>query len=158
MTQTSQPRPSDKWIPWYIVLFFAAQTVLFAWFAYIAETTHTGLVTEQAYEKGLAYNGTIKKARRQEALGFSSAIERDGRRIIFTLKDGHGRGVTGAHVRLSLFRPVHDGIDRDFDMSGGENGLYTAAIEWPEKGLWELRIHAQTQEGGYQTSKRMVLE
>lgn len=154
MNQT-QPK---SWVPWYIVLFFAAQMVLFAWFTYIAETTHTGLVTEQAYEKGLAYNGTIEKARRQEALGFSSLIERDGQRIAFTLKDRQGREVTDARVRLSLFRPVHDGIDRAFDMTGGENGLYTATVEWPEKGLWELRFHAQTPEGDYQASKRMVLE
>ena len=52
----------DKLMPWYIVLFFVVFTIVLAGFAVIAHRTHTGVVTENAYKKGLAYNDVIKEA------------------------------------------------------------------------------------------------
>lgn len=158
MSQTSQARPSDRFIPWYIVLLFVAQTFLFAWFIYIAKTTHTGLVTEQAYEKGLDYNATIEKDEAQAALGYSSVITKDGDRIILTLKDNAGKGVTAAKTTLWLYRPVQDGTDLSLDMTETAVGEYVAVVQVPKKGLWEVRIHAQTDKGPYQASKRVVFE
>jgi nitrogen fixation protein FixH len=155
---TATPRPSDKYIPWYIVLFFALQAALFAWFIYIAQTTHTGVVTEEPYKKGLSYNKTIEKAAAQDALGFISSITQKSDKIVFTLHDRHGAGISGAKATLSFFRPAHDGIDFTLPMTDIGDGVYEAAYSLPEKGLWELRIHAKTGGTPYQASKRMVLE
>lgn len=155
---TSAPRPSGKYIPWYIVLFFAVQTALFAWFVYIAETTHTGLVTGSAYEKGLAYNDTIRRAEAQDGLGFSAEIRNTRDKIAFRLQDAQGKGLASARVRALFFRPAHDGVDFSLDLTDLGGGDYEARYAVPEKGLWEVRVQAETPAGPYQASKRMVIE
>ncbi len=152
------PRPSDRYIPWYIVLFFVAQTVLFGWFTYIAETTHTGLVTEQAYEKGLHYNKTIEKERLQKSLGLTSSVTHNGSNITFKLQDKNGANIMHAIVTLWLYRPTQDGKDIRVGMTETSTGEYTATVGSAMKGLWEIRIHALTDTNDYQTSQRVVFE
>ena len=153
----SAPHPSDKFIPWYIVLFFVVLTFVFGGFAYVAKTTHTGLVTDEAYEKGLAYNSTIEKAAAQDALGYVSDIGFKDNIIYFSLVDATAQPITNAHVKLWLYRPVHDGDDVRLDMTEVSKGQYKATIAPPEQGMWEIRIHAATPAGDYQASKRVVL-
>lgn len=151
------PRPSDKLIPWYIVLFFIVLSFVFGGFAYVAQTTHTGVVTDQAYEKGLDYNSTIEKARAQDALGYMSDIMLKDGTVYFTLVDAAALPITDAVVKLWLYRPVHDGGDMHLDMIEVRKGQYEVKISPPEKGMWEIRIHAVTPAGNYQSSKRVVL-
>jgi nitrogen fixation protein FixH len=158
MTDETQPRPSDKYIPWYIVLFFVVLTGVFGGFAYIANKTYTGVVTDEAYTKGLEYNSVIKKAEKQDNLGFSSTLEHKNGKIIFTLKDKQGQGVAAGKVKLFLFRPVQDGSDYSQEMSKTASGTYTATVTPPQKGQWEVRVHADTAQGSYQTAQRIVFE
>lgn len=151
------PHPSDKLIPWYIVLFFVLQAMLFGWFMHVAHVSYTGLVTDQAYEKGLAYNTLIEESRAQDKLDFTSTVTKQGESIIFTLKDRKGADVRADSVIITFFRPAHAGVDFTREMTAQDNG-YAAPVTVPEKGLWELRIHAITPRGHYKTMKRMVLE
>lgn len=155
MEETKDTR--GRFIPWYIVAFFLGQTVLFAWFTHVAVSTHTGLVTERAYEKGLSYNRTIESARRQEDMGFTSEIVRNRKTVSFILKDNKGNIVPDAKVTLYLFRPVQEGMDSQFTLSFNENA-YEAEITPPLPGLWEVRILAKMKNGNYQSSKRVVFE
>lgn len=155
---TVTPRPSDKYIPYYIVLFFIVLTFVFGSFVYLAKTTHSGVVTDAAYEKGLHYNQIIEKAAVQEALGFASTIEKTGGNIVFTLRDKQGAGVSRADVRITFFRPAHEGIDFSLPMAEDRAGVYTAAYTLPEKGMWELRVLAKTKSGPYQATKRIVFD
>ncbi len=159
MASQAQPRPSDKWIPWYIVLFFVFQSFVFGGFAYVAQKTHTGLVTDEAYKKGLAYNRVIEKARAQEELGLESDIRiaADGL-LRFTLRDSEGRDVAPSHVSVWFFRPTQASADVHAAMQPAPEGGYKILPQLPAKGLWEVRIHADTAAGPYQTSKRMVIE
>lgn len=154
MTDTTGPRPSDRFIPWYIVLFFVVQGVGFAWFYHLATTTYTGLVTDEAYEKGLQYNQVIARADAQAALGWTSEIVRKGSSIELQLKD-HGKPLAGAAVRLWLVRPVHAGIDQELKMKETAPGLYAVTVTVAEKGLWEARIEAEKSGHTYQASRRM---
>lgn len=153
----SSPHPSDKLIPWYIVLFFVMQAILFGWFMHVAHVSYTGLVTDQAYEKGLAYNNLIDEARAQDKFGFTSAISKDDDDIVFTLKDKEGAVVKAQSVVITFFRPAHAGVDFTREMTPQNNG-YVVPAAVPEKGLWELRIHAITPQGHYKSVKRMVME
>jgi len=56
----------DKLIPWYFVIFFLVLFIVDGIFVYLATSTHTGVVTENAYEKGLRYNEVIERARAAE--------------------------------------------------------------------------------------------
>lgn len=158
MASNAMPRPSDKWIPWYIVLFFVAQSVVLGSFAYIAQKTHTGTVTDGAYQKGLAYNSIIEKSRAQDALGYQSRIEMDAAGTIsFSLSDKAGSPVDATHVAVWFFRPTQAAADVHAVMRPKAAGIYTIKPALPAKGLWEVRVHAETPKGSYQAIKRVVM-
>lgn len=152
------PRPSDKWIPWYIVLFFVGITCVLATFTWIALSTHTGTVTDDAYKKGLAYNETIHQADAQKAWGYQPSLARAGDDVVFTLKDGAGTPVEGASASVWFFRPADARGDVRGDMTADAAGVWRYDASGLARGLWEVRILAATPKGAYQYSKRMVFE
>ena len=155
MTSQPGPRPSDRWIPWYIVIFFAAQFGLFGWFYHMASISYTGVVTDQSYEKGLQYNQTIAKAESQARLGWDAAITKNGSGVQLVLVNRDKKPLAGAMVSLWLTRPVHGGIDQKLEMKETQTGIYYAPVALPEKGLWEARIEARKGGHSYQAVKRM---
>lgn len=157
MTAASQPRPSDKWIPWYIVLLFVVFSSVLGTFAYIAVTTHTGTVTDGAYQKGLAYNSVIEKADAQDAFGYRGILALEDNAVVFTLADRAGAPVDVSAASVWFFRPTNVKGDRRADMEAAGEGrfIYKGAVA---QGLWEIRIRAATPKGPYQYTKRMVFE
>lgn len=147
-----------RYIPWLIVLFFVVISLVLGSFCYIAQKTHTGVVTEQAYEKGLRYNDVIEQSSLQEQTGYRAVINHGSNKITFILTDAGGKNIESNGVSLWLFRPVQAGMDYHMTMVRDEQGRYVADITSVEKGLWEIRIHAQTPKGPYQATKRVVLE
>ncbi len=155
----TQPTTIDaRYIPWLIVGFFVVIAGVLSTFVYLAVTTYRGVVTEQAYEKGVAYNDIIARAEGQDKKGWLSSIEVDGRRIVFTLRDQRRDTIKVDAVDLVMFRPTQDGMDRVYTMQMQTNGSYVADVsDLPATGIWEVRITAQAQQGAYQTSKRVVI-
>lgn len=154
MTDPSGPRPSDRFIPWYIVIFFVVQGAGFAWFYHLAHSTYTGVVTDNAYEKGLQYNNIISKSDAQDKLGWTSSFTRKNGALELSLHE-KGRPLSRADVKLWFIRPVHAGIDQHLVMKETSNGIYTAPIHLPEKGLWDVRIEAVKDGRVYQAAQRM---
>ena len=159
MASQAEPRPSDKWIPWYFVLFFVFLSFVFGGFSYVAIKTHTGLVTDEAYKKGLAYNRVIEKAKQQETLGYTANMTQaaDGM-LRLRLTDRGGNAVAASHVAVWFFRPTQAKADVHDVMTPAEDGTYQIRPQLPAQGLWEVRILAETSAGPYQASKRMVIE
>jgi len=156
-------RKSDKMIPWGFALFFVVQFALFAWFIRISYHSHTGVVTEDAYNKGLQYNDTITKAEAQKSLGWTAEItaaEAGGKkaRVTLRLRDKDGKAITDARVRLWAIRPVQDGMDQNTNMRQEENGVYAATLNLPAPGLWEIRILAEKDGKTHQASQRVNLK
>ncbi len=148
-----------RYIPWLIVGFFVVIAGVLFTFAYVAITTYRGVVTDQAYEKGVAYNDVIARAQAQDEKGWESTIDVHSRVMTFRLVDRRGDAVRVDAVKLTMFRPTQAGIDRDYTMHAQSNGTYTADMsDLPAIGIWEARIKAQTQHGEYQASKRVVMK
>ena len=160
ITYTSEQSVRDaRYIPWLIVVFFVVITCVLSTFVYVAVTTYRGVVTEQAYEKGVAYNDVIARAEGQDKKGWLSSIKADGRRIVFTLRDQRHDVIKVDAVDLVMFRPTQDGMDRAYTMQAQANGSFAADVsDLPAIGIWEIRITAQTQQGEYQDSKRVVIK
>lgn len=159
MTGDAIPRPSDKWIPWYIVLFFVFLSFVFGGFAYIAQKTHTGVVTDDAYKKGLAYNNVIEKAKHQDTLGYVADISMSTDGIVrFRLTEKNGVPVDIKHVAIWFFRPTQAKADVHGVMKPAADGGYQISAALPARGLWEVRILAKTASGHYQAAKRIVIE
>ena len=82
---------NDRWIPWYFVAFFVVIAVVLVGMVTVAVRTQTGVVTEHPYEKGLAYNETVKQAEIQESLGWNGEISYNNNVISFTLHNKNGK-------------------------------------------------------------------
>ena len=144
---------SDKLIPWYFVMFFVFIAVVDGIMVTLAVKTHTGTVTDHPYEKGLAYNKIISAANNQGNLGWNSEIIYNNGIIEFKLHDTSGKIIVADNIEAKITRPTHSGLDFSTDLTSG-----MAQVDFPEKGLWEVRIFAKIGEEEYQTSKKIIVK
>jgi nitrogen fixation protein FixH len=151
------PRNSDKYIPWYFVAFFAA---LFVWdgiFVYTATSTHTGVVEEGTYNRGLNYNATVDAAELQDALNWKSSLDFSNAGVLsFSLKDDKGEMIKGATVSAQFFRPTQAGHDFNLGLNEAQSGHYASLIR-TTPGQWEVRIFVQWKQHRYQVTERIIV-
>ncbi len=99
----------SRWIPWAFLAFFAVVLLANGTMIWLAFATWTGLETEGAYQKGLAYNRTLEQAEAQAALGWrvDLALEQQGRALALRLMlvDRHGSLIEEADVTRGLRPP-----------------------------------------------------
>lgn len=152
------PRKSDRFIPWYFVGFFALLFMFDGVFVYLATSTHTGVVTEQAYQKGIDYNETIAAADARDALGWQSEItySTDGQ-LNFSVQDAADGIISGAKVVAEMTRPTHNGVDFDQPLQETAPGVYQAPIKFPLDGVWDVRIYVTWQQKQFQTAQRIIV-
>ena len=148
----------DRMIPWYFVMFFVGLAVVDGVLVTLAVRTHTGVVTDHAYEKGLAYNKVVDAAAAQAALGWKGAIEfvpatGNTGTLRLKLSDTSGKALKLASATASIIRPTQAGQDFEVTLTNGE-----AKVTFPEAGQWEVRIFAKVGDTPYQQSKRIVVE
>ena len=157
------PRPSDRWIPWYFVAFFATLVSVLGVMAYFAVHSYSGLVTQHAYEKGLAYNTTLQAAAQQEALGWKGtftltpAETPETFRAAFTLRDAAEAPLNNATVKLWLMRPTEDGLDQTLPLAPEGKGRYSATVRLPRHGQWQAQLAATVQGKNFQMEQRVVV-
>lgn len=150
-------KPIDRWIPWLFVLFFLTFMVVDAVMVTLAVRTQTGVVTEHAYEKGLAYNQALETEAAQKAMGWSDEIALNGKTLSFSLHDAQGQFIEGAVVTAQITRPVQDGHDFTVTLIEIENHIYEVKPTFPMAGEWFIRIHATWQGKHYQSSKTILV-
>lgn len=159
----SLPRPSDKWIPWYFVIFFVVLALTLFPMAYVAVHTNTGVVTEDAYDKGLAYNDDIAKGKEQEALGWKGILNVEpihGSQDVvadFSLTDREGKPLTIRKAKIWFIRPTQDGHDQVVEMLPAARGHVNVKVTLPMPGQWEVRVAAKTETHDFQLIDRVVV-
>ena len=151
-------RPSDRFIPWLVVLFFVVFMSVDAVMVTLALRTHSGVVTESAYEKGLAYNQTLEAARLQAESHWHHELTLEGRVLRFYLADSAGTPARDANVVVKVKREVKDGHDFEVVMQpvAGE-GYYEAVLDVPMAGAWQVRVYATWQSKHYQAGKVFLI-
>jgi nitrogen fixation protein FixH len=152
----STPRKSDKWIPWYFVAFFVVIAILDGIFVTIAASTHTGVITEKAYQKGLDYNQVVAASESQDKLGWTGNIHLSQNTINFEIKDSQNMPLKGAKVTAYFTRTTQAGYDFSIPLEANAEGIYNQHINFPLKGLWDVRILATWNQQQYQKSKQIV--
>lgn len=171
MPETTAPPPAKAtgrrqkswWIPWLFVGGFAIVLAVNGVMLTIALDSFTGIETEQAYKKGLAYNEQIDAAERQAELGWQVALaaEQSGpseARIALEVADRTGRPLDGAEVVASLVRPTQAGHDRSAALTPSAPGRYGATVALPLQGLWDLSVEIRHPRGHYRVTDRLVLQ
>lgn len=159
MPDTAQKQTKkDKWIPWYFVIFFVVLAILDGIFVTIALSTHTGVVTENAYQKGLEYNQTLAASKQQEKLGWHGTATFAQPSLSFSLKDANGRAIQGAIVTAYISRATQGGHDFQAVLADGGDGTYSRNITFPLKGQWDITIAVIWKQQQHQQSQRVLVK
>lgn len=140
---------------------FAVNGVMLA----MALSTHSGLVANEPYRKGLRYNERIAADEAQSQLGWTSEIRlsEDVRRLVVTLADREGRSVDGMRVTATVGRPSTNRADRSLELVPQAPGRYEAAIQGLEAGAYVASLSVARGRGGdevvvYQARRRLWVD
>ncbi|MBV6658853.1 MAG: FixH family protein [Devosiaceae bacterium] len=136
-----------RWIPWLFVLGFLVLFAVTGTFVTLALSTFTGLVSTNAYERGLAYDEVIEAERAQEARGWQMALDMpalsgDGQQAAITLTDRNGEALAGATVVMLAERMTRYAQQVRVSLTDQGDGLYAAPISFPISGRWLISVLA----------------
>ena len=153
MTPTPPPaKPlSGKRVFVYFLAFFLTVCAVDFFMATLATRTHTGLVTDHAYEKGLAYNRVVHAAEAQQKLGWRAHLVYEQGVLVFTVKDAAGKPLALTSATAFFTRPSGPAQDFSLVLSSEETPL-----SLPQPGLWDVRVEANIDGVDYQHSARIV--
>ena len=147
---------SGKFILICFLAFFSVVTIVNSVFIYIAIHTNTGVVTENAYEKGLAYNKVLAAARAQPTFK-DSLTYKDGK-LKWQVADQIGAPVKGGKATAFLIRPIKEGSDFSLTLNETSPGNYEGRADFPEQGLWSARLDMQWNKEQYQTVQDFIVK
>lgn len=128
--------------------FFGAIFAVNGALIYAALSTHTGLVANEPYRKGLAYNERILADERQAQLGWSERLElgRDGR-LRLALAERDSRPVAGLRVQGVLGRAATNRHDINLAFVETVPGQYEAQGPKLAAGSWLIVLEARSGTG-----------
>lgn len=153
---------SGKHVLGAFLLFFATVIAVNGTMIYSAVSTHSGLVANEPYRKGLHYNERIAADERQSRLGWieTLVVARDGR-ISLTVTDAGGQGVRGLKIKGVVGRPSTNRHDVHLVFAEGTRGLYQAQSAPLADGNWIVTIDAfangEADEPTYRMRRRIWL-
>ncbi len=147
---------NDKWIPYLLIPFFAVIFAVNGVFIYFALKTHTGVVSDEAYKEGLAYNQTLERAA-ENSPNMQDDVTYANGQLTWTLRTHDGVAVTGAVAKARFIRAVQDGYDFEVILQNTGKGVYSAPIKAPLPGAWTVKLDAKWDNQQYQNSKRLTL-
>lgn len=160
----AEARKPGWWYPYIFVGAFLVVIGVNGSLAYFATTTFTGLETDGAYDKGLAYNQNLALARAQAELGWTvdttvepAAAPAPRAEVTIAYRDRDGRPVDGLDVRARMVRPTASGHDHDVALPAKGAGIYGAVLDLPLTGVWDMDVAALGKDVAYQHTKRFVI-
>lgn len=161
-SQDSQQAFRNPWvIGWVIaVLFVVGVNVVFITTAFM---TSPGLVEEDYYEKGRDHEKNFqKKMTAHQRLGWEMSLNPVAKPMMgkpvqysFSVVDKSGLPVKGLDAKLLMYRPSDAKADFTLAMEELGPGLYTAAVTFPLKGIWEVTAKASQGEEYLKLTQRL---
>lgn len=140
-------------VGWYFALFFCFVAAVNAVMITLALRTHSGTVTDHPYERGLAYNRVVEAESKQEMLAWKGVIQYRNGRVHFVVRDKNNTIMAFDKATAAIIRPTLQGMDFTVELKG-----FDTPVNFPAKGLWEVRVDAVLQGVHYQQSQRIVVE
>jgi len=167
MSTTIAQRRPGWWYPYIFVGVFGVVLAVNLVFMYSAVSTFTGIETQEAYDKGLAYNQVIAKAKAQEKLGWTvdatllpasspDAASHESN-VVVSVLDKAGQPVSGLSVKAKFIRPTKEGFDTNAELMEQGGGRYVATVKLPLAGQWDLKVAAHKGEIDYQLGQRVLV-
>lgn len=147
--QDSEGRMTGRHVLWMILGFFAIVFGVNGVLLWQALATHSGLVANEPYRKGLAYNDRIAAGERQHDLQWIESLNYDAaRHVTLQLTDRARRPVTRLEVIGSLGRPATNRDDLRLAFTEVAPGVYVASPGKIDPGAWRIDIEARQASDG----------
>ena len=133
-------------------------------FLTLAVKSFPGVVTEEPYLEGIAYNDRLDEKAAQAALGWSAEIvelarEPEGLAVRVIVRDRDGRPVQGLAIAGALRRPASDGEDRALAFESDGDDAYLSRIVDVAPGAWTFEATATSLGGDiFRMQSRVVIE
>ena len=110
----------------------------------LALSTHTGIVAENSYRKGVKYNDEIAASEKQAALGWQDDIRLapTGDKISIDIRDKDGNAVRGLTIKATLGRPASEKYDLSVTLAETTAGNYEATVPARDAGTYVASIEA----------------
>ena len=131
-------RLTGRHVLFLLLAFFAAVFAVNGVFIYVSLQSHPGVVSDDAYRRGLHYNRELDRAERQRDMGWRSRVSVVGGTVELTVSGPAGMPVAGLAVSGTARRPVHDRSDRTLIFTETAPGIYRAAPPGLPAGRWSL--------------------
>ena len=169
MAASSAARRADpapgRLYPWIFVAAMGLVIVVNAALIFFAVHSFSGLATQDAYAKGLAFDRGLAAARAQAELGWqvdvaATASPADAAPTVTlaaAFRDAAGRALDGLVVRAFLVRPTSAGHDRALDLPAHGEGHYLTTAALPLRGEWLLTVAARRDGETWQSTQRIHL-
>nr|WP_276570083.1 FixH family protein [Rhodovibrio salinarum] len=152
----------NVWIPscffgMFLVIFVANGTMIG-----VGMGSWRGLVTDDAYDKGLVYQQAIEAEQREDALGWSVDLSVEHPQpkrvdVRISLTDDQGQPLQADRVQVGFVRPTQEGYDSVHTLDALGGGTFGKTVDLPLKGLWELRIEAEKNGKAVRVSRRITV-
>ncbi len=127
-----------------VLLFFTTVFAVNGLMLYKALSTHSGLVAQEPYRKGLHYNERIAADERQRELGWRDTIGLAASGTIeVALTDTAGKPVTGLALTSVVGRPSEGRHDRRVQLTEREPGRYVGEAGALDAGTWLLAVEVR---------------
>lgn len=164
----SQEHREARRNPWFlawlglVVVFLSVNAA----FIVTAVVTNPGLVSEDYYEQGRAYERhAIDRLAAQNRLGWEARLEVPQQIFTntpdvyrFSAVDARGVPVADAEVQVTAYRPSDAGADFHTPLDQLAPGLYQARLGFALPGIWDLNISVKRGDDSYQQSQRISVQ
>ena len=124
-----------------MIAFFGVIIAVNVTMATLARTSWSGLVVQNSYVAGQAFNRKAEEGREQAALGWQAGLSVADGTLRFTLADAEGRPVPLDGGTAMLRRPVGDADDAEIFLLARGDALEAAVTL--DDGAWIVEVHAQ---------------
>jgi nitrogen fixation protein FixH len=143
--------------------FFGVVFSVNAWFMTSAISTYSGVVSNEPYRKGLAYNERIAAGERQAELHWETTLDaqRSGE-IAFAATGPDGRPITQLVITGTIGRPATQVSDQRMTFREQTPGRYSASVAPLDDGTWLIALEARRDSANnpilYRMRKRLWLK
>jgi len=132
-----------------LISFFAVVVGVNLLMARFASSTFGGVVVENSYVASQQFNGWLKQASAEQALGWKGAIARDDEgRATLQLLDKESKPISAAKVIAVAEHPLGRRPTTALVLHETRPGTYAAPLE---AGRWRLRITVEAQGKAWRT-------
>lgn len=128
-----------------MIAFFGVILAVNSVFLYTSLSTYTGVVSNEPYRKGLAYNERIEADKIQQALGWETniALSSTGDALDIMINDRNGNPIGGLGLEGSIGRPATAAMDVVLDVKETAPGHYQAKFPTLMAGAWQIDLAAK---------------